>query len=309
MENIEQFEPVLLGDDLSRYRQAMQGDNGDAQTNDELIFGRFKTMDEALQGFRQAEAAAAKAKDFERQLQAYKDRAQALEEDAAARDKGFTDRIEMALKEEVRQKELDDYLLAGSHLLHPRRYLALSKLINHCRGKCTRDDLNKIRRFFSPEVIALVSEDAALYKHVKQFEYENMREQEKAVRFNRQIEEFKKASGGWADSEFNNGLISQAVELSDGRVDLAELKKVIEQIEADAVKKYQTDASIQKENAAVQDQLYAAGGSKTRPGGKKWLTREEYYKLTPEQEAEKYDQIVEQIKLENKGLLPRMLTK
>lgn len=309
MENTEQFEPVLLGGDQAQYHQMGEGDKGNSQSDGELIFGKFKTMEEALKGYQEAEAAASKARGFEKDLQYYKARAKALEDDASARRNGFSDRIEKALKDDVRQKELDNYLLAGSRLLQPRQYLVLSKLVNNCRGNCTRENLNKIRRFFSPEVIALVSEDAALYKHVKQFEYENMREQEKAIRFNRQIEEFKKANGEWANSEFNDGLISQAVELSDGQVDLAELKKVIEQIEADAVKKYQTDTSIQQENSAAQDQLYAAGSSKPRTSGKKWLSREEFYQLTPEQEAEKFDQIVEQIKLENQGLLPRMLTK
>ena len=41
---------------------------------------------------------------------------------------------------------------------------------------------------------------------------------------------------------------------------------------------------------------------------KKWLSKEEFYKLTPQQETEQYDLIVEQIKLEKQGLLPRMLT-
>ena len=58
------------------------------------------------------------------------------------------------------------------------------------------------------------------------------------------------------------------------------------------------------QNSLIEPSDYGVPKSKR----KKWLTKEEYYKLSPKEEAEKYDLIVEQVKLEKQGKLPRMLT-
>ena len=277
--------------------------------NENLIFGKFKTMEEAFKGYKDAEERALHMVDIEKDLQKYRTQAENYERDAIARKCGFNDRLEMALNFDVKQKELDNYLIAGSHLLKPKERLELNKLINKCRQNHSREDLFEVRRFFSPEVVALASEDAALYKNIRHNEYENMREQEKNARYNRKLEEFRKLNGEWLKSEFNNDLIMQAVELSDGKVDLSELKTLVEKIESAAVEKYKKDISVKQENEAVQDNLLLAEGTSSRNRGKKWLTREEFYKLSPAEEAERYDSIVEQVLLENRGLLPRMLTR
>lgn len=279
------------------------------QDEDALIFGKFKTMEEAEKSYAEAEKAMAKVADLEKQLLEYKNCEDAYEKECLAHANGFADRWEMALNFDACQKELDNYMIAGSHVLDPRKFSDLDKAIRQCRNNFTQDNLLAVRRLFSPEIIALVSEDTAMFKNFKRGEYARMRDEEKSIRFNRKIDEFQKSHEQWANSEFNKSLISQALELSDGCIDLAELKKVIDQIESDAVKKYQKNSSIEQENAAAQDQLCISEGCKSRRNGRKWLTREEYYKLSSEQEAEKYDLIVEQIKLENQGVLPRMLTK
>lgn len=311
MENTNPTSPLVYGDETAGAQNIndLQNNQTVLPEDNQLIFGKFRTMEEAAEAFKAAENAVAEATMLKQELQEYKNMERHMEEDAIAKKKGFSDRMEMALNFDVKQKELENYLLAGSRLLKPQQYLTLNQLIRECRGNCSRDDLVKIRRLFSPEVVALVSEDVALYKHVRQYEYDNMREQEKAIRRNRKIEDFKKLAGEWANSDFNRSLIEQAMELSDGQIDLTELKKVIDQIESDAVKRFQKHTAIRQENEAAQDQLVATESSKNRHHGKKWLTKEEFYKMTPEQEAEKYDLLVEQIKLENQGLLPRMLTK
>ena len=73
--------------------------------------------------------------------------------------------------------------------------------------------------------------------------------------------------------------------------------------------KYLKNNNATQENILVQNSLIEPSGLNIpKSKRKKWLTKEEFYTLTPKEEAEKYDLIVEQVKLEKQGLLPRMLT-
>lgn len=281
----------------------------DLEKNMNLIFGKFKNMEEAFKGYKEAERAITRAAMLEKEVKKFQEQLENYEKDIIAREEGYLDRLDRALQFDVDQRELDNYLTAGRYLMQPQQQLMLHDLIAKCRATCNKEDMAAVRRFFSPEVIALASKDTAAFKTARHEEYEKLREEEKTTRYKRKIEEFRKLNGQWASSELYNTLIEQAMDVSGGRVDLAELKKMVEKIETDAIKKYQKKASIQRENSALQDSLRPTESVKTHKQGKKWLTREDYYKLTPEQEAEKYDQIVEQIKLERQGILPRMLTK
>ena len=66
---------------------------------------------------------------------------------------------------------------------------------------------------------------------------------------------------------------------------------------------------MKHQNSAAQEGLQTPLNNNARVKTKKWLTKKEYYALSPEEEAEKYDLIVEQVLLEKQGKLPRMLTK
>lgn len=281
--------------------------DGDNEDNG-LIFGKFKTLAEAHKSYKEAERAITKAAELEKAIQSYEQQSEKYEQEAVARAKGYNDRLAMALENDVRQHELDNYAVAAGHTLPPEQQLEVSRLINRCRMNGSEAELAQLRRCFSPEIVALASEDMALYRNARQSDYDELRSQDRTIRFNRKLGEFSRRYDGWIDSPLKTELISQALQVSDGRVDLPILKELIDSLEREAVKKYQKKKSVLRENSETQDSLNVPGTANVRAKPKKWLTREDFNRLTPEQETEKYDMIVEQVKLEKQGLLPRMLT-
>ena len=273
-----------------------------------LIFGKFKSLDEAEKGYKEAERAITRAANLEKEMQAYQQLFGQYEQDAIARGKGYADRLDMALDHDVRQHELDDYVLAASYMLPPEQKLQVTALINQCRQTGSPADMAHIRRYFSPEIISLAAEDVALYKNARRQDYEQMRHQDKSIRYTRKLKAFEDHSGNWIDSPLKKELLEQAVEISDGKVDLDALKEVVDAVEISAIRKYQAAQDFRRQNAEAQDSLREPGGGNVRNKNKKWLTKEAFYKLTPQQEAEKYDLIVEQVLLEKEGKLPKMLT-
>lgn len=287
-----------------------EADITDEQAEDnELIFGKFKTMEEACKGYKEAERAITKAADLEKQLDQYKYLSENFEKDGIARRQGYADRLDMALTSDVRKHELDNYALAAGYTLSPQEQLKVSELISRCRNGGSEADFANLRRCFSPEVVALASEDAALYKNSRQGEYDAVRAEEKDIRYNRKISEFRNSNAQWVDSPLKEELIKQAMDATDGKVDLFALKELIDAVAAEAVKKYQADNDMKHQNSAAQEGLQTPLNNNARVKTKKWLTKKEYYALSPEEEAEKYDLIVEQVLLEKQGKLPRMLTK
>ena len=284
-------------------------ENDNPKQEDGLIFGKFKTMDEARKGYQEAERAIARAADLEKEIEAYQHLSEQYEQDVIARGEGFNDRLDMALNYDVRQHELDNYVLAAAYTLPPQKKLQVMALINKCRRGAGAADIAQIRRFFSPEVISLAAEDIALYKNARRQDYDAARQQDRSIRYDRKLKAFERQNGSWIDSPLKEALLTQAIELSDGKIDLGALKDVVNAIEDSAVRKYQKNTAFRCQNAEAQDSLREPGNGNSRSKSKKWLTKEEYYKLTPEQEAEKYDLIVEQILLEKQGLLPKMLTR
>ena len=284
-------------------------DDDNREQENRLIFGKFKTMDEARKGYQEAERAVARAADLEKEIEAYQRLSEQHEQDVIARSEGFNDRLEKALSYDVRLHELDNYALAAAYTLPPQKKLQVMALIDKCRRGAGAVDIAQIRRCFSPEVISLAAEDIALYKNARRQDYDAARQQERSIRYDRKLKAFERQNGNWIDSPLKEALLTQAIELSDGKIDLVVLKDIVNTIEDSAVRKYQKATALRRQNAEAQDSLKEPGSGNSRSKGKKWLTKEEYYKLTPEQEAEKYDLIVEQILLEKQGLLPKMLTR
>ena len=287
-----------------------EADVTDEQNKDNnLIFGKFKTMEEACKGYKEAERAITKAADLEKQLEQFKYLSEMYEQDGIARRQGYDNRIDMALTSDVRMHELDNYALAAGYVLSPQEQINVSEIINRCRNGGSDADFADLRRYFPPEVVALAAEDAAIYKNSRQDVYNAMHEEEKNIRNNRKISEFRNANAQWVDSPLKEELITQAMDITDGNVDLFALKELADAVAAEAVKKYQSEHEMQYQNSMAQESLLTPLDDNKRVKTKKWLTKEEFYDLTPEEEAEKYDLIVEQVLLEKQGKLPRMLTR
>ena len=90
--------------------------------DNELIFGKFKTMEDARKGYKEAERAITKVADLEKQLNQYKYLSETYEQDGIARRQGYADRLDMALTSDVRKHELDNYALAAGYTLSPQEH-------------------------------------------------------------------------------------------------------------------------------------------------------------------------------------------
>ena len=284
-------------------------DKAEIDENNMLIFGKFKTLDEAYKGYKEAEKAITKSAELEKQIKQYQEEVKLFEQDKIAYENGFSNRFDMALSNDVWHHELDNYALAALHFLEPQQQLYIVDLIEKCRNFGTIEDITQIRQLFSPEIVALVSQDTALFKNNRKSDYEEMLSRDKNLRYSRKFNEFKSLHDAWFDTDLKTDLINQALEVSNGNVDLEILKDFVEKIEKNAVDKYLKITNAISENDLVQNSLVEPSDYNVpKSKKKKWLTKAEYYKLTPKEEAEKYDLIVEQVKLEKQGLLPRMLT-
>lgn len=300
---------ILFVPEVSDDEPEILEDKADKTKNNELIFGKFKTMEEAHKSYKEAEKAITKSAELEKQLRLYQAETQIYERENLAKQNGFSDYVQMALSDDVWQHELDSYAIIAMHTFSPQQRLQINDLINQCRYSKSTDDMALLRRQFSPEIVAEISQDSALFKHARSKEYVEMDNQYRNIRYSRKLGEFNHLNTSWLDSDIKKDLFNQALEVSDGNVDLFVLKDLVESIENEAINKYRKRKNIQDENALMQNSLLEPTGDQMpKIKRKKWLTKEEYYKLTPKEEAENYDLIVEQVKLEKQGLLPRMLT-
>ena len=295
--------------DINDNKPLLHDDKAEIHESDTLIFGKFKTLEDAYKGYKEAEKAITKSAELEKRIKLYQEEVKLYEQDKLAREQGFSNRFEMALNEDVWHHEIDNYAIAAIHTMLPQQQVEIGKLIEKCHNQGSVEDIVKLRKYFSPEIVALVSQDTAMFKNSRKNEYDEMLLQDKHIRYNRKLNEFKNSNDNWIDSDVKTDLINQALELTNGCVDLLSLKEFIEKIEHDAIEKYLKNNNATQENILVQNSLIEPSGLNIpKSKRKKWLTKEEFYTLTPKEEAEKYDLIVEQVKLEKQGLLPRMLT-
>lgn len=272
-----------------------------------LIFGKFKTMEEAFEAYQKAEKSEVELEELKKKILQYEKEFAKYEEEAIARSQGYTDRLEMALEDDLRQHELNNYALAARHLMQLPEQLEVNRLISECRIKQSKENMAKLRRYFAPEIIALSATDLANYQTARQSEYESLRSEEKENRLTRKMEDFRSRNQTWLEMPERENLFLKALEFTDGRIDLDVFKEMIDAVINQSVLKSQKENTALLENTKTQESLWQPDASTSRAQKKKWLTREEYLKLTPKEEREKYNQIVEQIRLEKEGVLPKML--
>lgn len=284
-------------------------DKAEKHENDALIFGKFKTIEEAYKGYKEAEKAITKSAELEKQIKQYQDDIKLFEQDRIAYENGFSNRFDMALNADAWHHEIDNYALAARYTLSPQQQIQMSDLIQRCYQFGNNEDIAQLRKCFSPEIVALISQDTETFRNSRKKEYEEMLLNDNNIRYNRKLDEFKLFNDNWIDSDIKTDLIRQAIEVSNGNVNLHVLKDFVDKIEHQAIEKYLKKNNANQENDLVQNSLVEPSDYNIpKSKKKKWLTKKDYYKLTPQEEAEKYDLIVEQVKLEKEGLLPRMLT-
>lgn len=290
------------------------GSSGAEQTNnnptEQLIFGKYKNIEEAEKGYKEAERAVTKAAELEKQLKAYQDKEEQAQQqrEIAARELGYSDANEQEVRLSIARHEFKRYCDALETRLSGDNYTKAYNALYAYQQSGNRDYLDMAKGYFPASVISLISGDVALYSERALNEYRDRKALETQQQYKAQLEAFAKDNTEWLAPKERQDAVGLLIQLSGGNVDFATAKAAIDALEAYAVSEYTKKQSENQENQNVQNSLLSPTGGNVSSGDKKWLTKEEYYNLTPEQEKANYDLIAEQILLEKQGKLPKMLT-
>jgi hypothetical protein len=282
----------------------------DTNPSEPLIFGKYKNIEEAEKGYKEAEKSINKVAELEKQLKAYQDAEnQAREQrEIEARKAGYADTQEQEVKLDIANHEFRRYCEALERHLTGDNYTKVYNALRYYQQTGNKQYLEMAKGYFSPAVISQIAGDVALYGDKALNDYRAKKYEETIKSSKAKLEEFAGANAEWLAPKERQDALGLLIELSGGNVDFARAKTVIDALEQTAITAYEKKQKEIAENKGVQDSLLTPNTGGYSSTGKKWLTKEDFYKMTPEQEKANYDLIAEQINLENQGKLPRQLT-
>lgn len=282
----------------------------DTNPSEQLIFGKYKNIEEAEKGYKEAERSFSRVAELEKQLKAYQDAEnQAREQrEIEARKAGYADTQEQEVKYDIANHEFKRYCEALETTLSGDNYTKAYNALLRYQQTGNKQYLDMAKGCFSPDVISQIAGDVAIYGERALGDYRAKKMAESQTASKAKLEEFAKANTDWIGVKERQEALGLLIELSGGNVDFGKAKSIIDALESVAVTAYEKKQKEIAENKGVQDSLLTPQTGNVSSNGKKWLTREDYNRMTPEQEKANYDLIVEQINLENQGKLPRALT-
>ncbi len=297
--------------DNSAEPEAEKSEAGTEATEQEtLIFGKYKSLEEAEKGYKEAEKAITRSAELEKKLKAYQESEEKTlnERQEKARNMGFNDIEEQEIDFKVKSFEFDRYVQALETTLSGEAYTKAYSALSRYQTTLNPKDLLEAKACFTPDTIAKIAENTALFKQNAYQEYQAGLRVRKIGEVNKALSEFATSHGDWLNPKERQDIIGMAINLTGGNVDLGKVKELVDALEGYAVKAYQDKAKAEAENQNLQNSLQIPGGASQAATGEHWFTKEEYQKMSPDEETANYEKIVRQIKLEKQGKIPRMLT-
>lgn len=275
-----------------------------------LLAGKYKTVDDLEKAYKESEKFVNKAKEYEKQLKAYRDAEEKAREqrEIAAKRQGFSDAEEQNFRYDVKNHEFERYVQALETTLTGEAYNRALAALSRYQNSGNPRDLEAAQACFNPAIVAEIARDTAIFEHQRSQLYQQDMSNRRIESIRRNLEDFAVSTQGWLDPKERQDLVGMAVNITGGDIDLVKVKELIDSVEKAAVDRYIAETKAASENKSVQDSLQPPLSGVPALNGDKWLTREEYNALTPEQESRQYEKIVRQIELEKAGKLPRMLT-
>ena len=275
----------------------------------QLYAGKYKTVDELEKAYKESEKFVTRAKEYEKQLQAYRDAEEAskAEREAEAKRAGFADDASRQFVFEVKNQEFMQYVRALDALDGEAKAKATAALSRY-QNTVNPRDLEMAQSFFPPMIIAEIAKNTALFEEECAKIHANERMTRSLAESKARLEAFAKETGDWLNAKERQEIVALAINLTGGRADLSEVKRLIDMAEKAAVDRYIAEKNAAAENREMQGSLTAPNSSAPAAKGEKWLTREDYNNLSEAEFDKQYDKIARQIELEKAGKLPRMLT-
>lgn len=208
----------------------------------------------------------------------------------------------------IRINELSGYLKALQKGLAYNEKQAKDALIRLEKTK-SPVDFEAFRKCFPPAVQHRIMQETMSFSNHQYQVAQGLSERQKILYTQTKHRNFQKENERWLRSKERRQAVEMALNLGREKTDLKTLKTLVEGIEKAAVGRYLKKQATY-ENQLRQDEIGSVGvsGNMSSSDKPKWLTREDFNRLTPHEYDKYYDRIVYQIELEKQGKLPRRLT-
>lgn len=275
----------------------------------QLIFGKYKTIEDAEKGYKEAEKAITKASELEKQLKVFQEREEKRVADIEQRAKslGFNNADEQALDLDVKSFEFDRYVQALETQLSGDAYNKVYQALLNYQQTLNPKALAVAKAFFDTDIVSQIAGDVAIYKNEAYQKYATNKRASRMAEINKTVSDFAKETGDWLNPKERQDIVGMAINITGGNVDLNKVKSLIDSVEEMAVKAYIEKANAQQENNQLKESLISPSSSNVS-NTEGWFTREQYMSMSDAEEKANYDKIMRQIELEKQGKLPRRLT-
>lgn len=282
-----------------------------AKTEPQLLAGKYKTVDELVKAYKESEKFVTRSSELEKELQKYRqaEEQQKQQKEAEARRRGFNDADELQLNFDVKNHEFLSYVQAMETRLSGDAYNKVQQALTRYQQTGNPQDLQIAQSYFNPSIVSQIARETALYEEQRRGQYSEQLKQRRFGEIKQNLEQFAKETEGWLDPKERQDIVGMAINITGGDVDLKQVKGLIDALETAAIERYKAEQQAIAENKAVQNSLKTPTLEGNIQNGEKWITKEEYYNMSKEEENKLSDKIIRQIKLENEGKLPRMLTR
>lgn len=228
-----------------------------------LIFGKYKTLEEAEKAYKESERAIKEKAELEKRLQTYHDQEEKarLDREIEAKQQGFSDVEAKQMDFEVKNFEFMRYAEALEIGYCGEDYELAKEALARYQSSLNPHDLAEAKKYFDPEAIEKIASNTALYRNQKSTEYCQSLQSKQVASVRGNLENFVKETADWLDVQERGAVIAEAVNLAGANVDLNKVRSLVDAIEAGAVKRFQEQQKVEMENTTQKAKLQSPTGN------------------------------------------------
>ena len=165
------------------------------------------------------------------------------------------------------------------------------------------NSLREVKRFISPDALEKIALDRENFKKTELDKLNRTKEEQKYETIKTRLTDFVGQNRAWFDTPAKASAITMIVDSFGLDADLGKVKSMIDMIEAEAVKKYES----KKEAETRKQQLSPINNANLGGVGEKWFTKSEIDKMSDSDYVKNGEKIALQMSLEKQGKLPRTI--
>jgi hypothetical protein len=163
--------------------------------------------------------------------------------------------------------------------------------------------LREVKRFISPDALEKIALDRENFKKTELDKLNRTKEEQKYETIKTRLTDFVGQNRAWFDTPAKASAITMIVDSFGLDADLGKVKSMIDTIEAEAIKKYES----KKEAETRKQQLSPINNANLGGVGEKWFTKSEIDKMSDSDYVKNGEKIALQMSLEKQGKLPRTI--